>query len=124
MRLDQVNFGAGLPIDSYGEGGFRIGGTFLKSSLIALPQGPLPWAAASLADADASNLAPLFERVTEIDILLVGSGSRLIPMPGALRQLLMAQGFFPDLMDTGAAARTFNVLLAERRRVAALLIAV
>ena len=69
-------------------------------------------------------MAPVLEAEPAVEILLIGTGSAMAPIPPALRALLRSRGIGCDGMDTGAACRTYNVLLAEGRRVAAVLIAV
>lgn len=113
-----------LFIDGYGNGGFRIAGVRHEGSLFVLADRVLGWAATHLAEADAASLAPLLAVAGDIDMLLIGAGPRALPVPGTLRTACRAAGIVVEPMDTGAAARTYNVLLAEDRRVAAALIAV
>lgn len=80
-------------------------------------------------NADDVTLASLETVVAEarrlpIDILLIGSGAGPALFPTALRAELRTFGMVLEWMDTGAACRTFNILLAEERRIAAALIAV
>ena len=74
--------------------------------------------------AEGVSIASLEAALGGIDILLVGCGPRFAPPPDVLRAGLKARGIALEWMDTGAACRTFNVLLAEERRVAAALIAI
>ena len=112
-------------IDAYGEGGFRFGGVSHKGSILILPSGVRRWAAQSPADIDPASLADLFlEEPGAIEILIVGTGLGLVPLSQALRARLSAAGLRADPMATGPAARTYNVLHAENRRVAAALLAV
>ncbi len=71
----------------------------------------------------SNSLSPVLTADPAVEILLIGCGPRLVPVPGDLRSALRARGIGCDAMDTGAACRTFNILLAESRRVAAALIA-
>jgi len=107
-------------IESYGPGGFRVSGVAHDGAILVLPQATRPWSVASIADATAANLAPVVEAA--IEILLLGCGKRMALVPQTLRQELRARGIVVDAMDTGAACRTYNVLLAEDRRVAAALL--
>ncbi len=59
-----------------------------------------------------------------IEILLVGSGKNLVPLHPDLKAKLREAGIISDVMDTGAAVRTLNILLAEERAVAAAILAV
>ena len=95
-----------------------------RGSLLALPSGIQVWRAVSAGDIDAASLAPVLAEAEVIDILLIGTGDDLVPLDPATRQHLTDAGISADLMATGAAVRTFNVLLSEDRAVAAALIAV
>ena len=111
-------------IEGYGAGGFVISGQRYKGSLIVLPEAVLTWDVADFASLGPDSLAPLADHRSEIDVLLLGCGPRIEFLPRALREPLRARGLLPEPMDTGAACRTFNVLIIEERRVAAALIAV
>ena len=113
-------------VESYGDGRFRVSGTLYEGSVLIFPQATLAWPVASLPEMNAENLAPVVSRATsgEVGLLLVGCGPRLLPVGKDLRAALRAQGIVMEPMDTGAAARTYNVLMAEGRRIAAALIAV
>jgi uncharacterized protein len=112
------------PIDAYGNGGFRFAGMSHRGSLLCLPDGIWAWPVTSFDDVTEQTLAPLFARADAIDIFLLGCGSGLLPMPPALRERFRAVDISADPMATGTAVRTWNILLAEGRRVAAGLIAV
>ena len=77
--------------------------------------------AAGTAAITRESLAPVVTR-GGIEILLIGCGRRMVPLPKVLREELRAAGIVADAMDTGAACRTYNILLAEDRRVAAALL--
>ncbi len=111
-------------IEGYGEGGFQVSGERYKGSVIVLPEAVLPWDVADFAAFGADSLSPLIGKQSEIDVLLLGCGPQIALLPRALRESLREQGLVPEPMDTGAACRTFNVLITEDRRVAAALIAV
>lgn len=112
------------PIESYGNGGFRFAGMSHRGSLLCLPSGIYGWEAPLPQAIDAASLDKLFAEADAVQILLVGTGSDLVPLPAGLRERCRAAGIIADPMSTGAAVRTFNVLLAEERAVAAALIAV
>jgi uncharacterized protein len=112
------------PIDAYGNGGFRFAGMSHRGSVLCLPSGIYGWAAESRSDIDGDALARVFAEVAEIDILLVGVGHEPSHLNPELRRALREANISADAMTTGAAVRTFNVLLAEDRAVAAALIAV
>ena len=109
-------------IESYGDEGFRINGERHSGPVIVWPERVVPWAVSGIATADIETLDPLFSAEPRIEILLIGSGAAFEMAPAALRKALGARGIAVESMDTGAACRTYNVLMAEDRRVAAALI--
>jgi uncharacterized protein len=111
-------------IQGYGSGQFRIAGQVYVGSVLVFPDRTLAWPIAAASDITPDSLAAAFEARTETDILLVGCGARFLAPPHDLRAHLKALGLALEWMDTGAACRTFNVLLAEERRAVAALIAV
>jgi uncharacterized protein len=113
-------------VESYGEGRFRVSGQLFVGSVLVFPDRTLGWAPAAAAEASLEALdAVLSEgRAGAVELLLFGQGPRMAPVPAALRQGLREAGVGLEPMDTGAACRTYNVLVAEGRRVAAALIAV
>jgi uncharacterized protein len=112
------------PIDAYGNGGFRFAGMSHRGSLLCLPDGIWAWPVAGIDDVTEQALAPVFARADGIDIFLLGCGRDLVAMPAILRERFRAVGISADPMSTGTAVRTWNILVAEGRRVAAGLIAV
>lgn len=110
-------------IESYGPGRFRISGVSHGGSVLVFPERTVTWPVSAMADLSPEAFSEVLAADPAVEILLIGCGPRLMPLPGALRSTLRAQGIGCDVMDTGAACRTFNVLLAEARRVAAALIA-
>ena len=111
-------------IQGYGGGGFRIAGEAYTSSVIVMPVQTLPWQVTSFDDISITGLAPLMHENTGVEVLLIGCGARMGMPRTDIRDALKAFSIVPEWMDTGAACRTFNVLLAEDRAVAAALIAV
>jgi uncharacterized protein len=111
-------------IDSYGEGRFRIAGVVHAGSVLVLPERVEPWLVTEAAAVTFASLAPVTEEEPPPEILLVGCGKRFGPAPAGLGAALRQAAVALEWMDTGAACRTFNVLLSEERRVAAALIAV
>jgi len=112
------------PIDSYGGGGFRFAGMSHKGSILALPSGILALAATDPADLSASLLAPLFAESATIEFVIIGTGQTAVFLTDALRFQLADRGLRAETMPTGAAARTYNIVLGENRRAAAILLAV
>ncbi len=111
-------------IDAYGDMGFRLAGQRFEGSIILTPQGLYPWNISALGEADAASFKPITDHAGTFDFLLVGSGATFVRLPKNIVGFLTGKRIMPDFMDTGAACRTYNVLLAEDRRVAAALIAV
>jgi len=111
-------------IESYGEGKFRISGQVHQGSVLVFPRECVAWPVATMAEVTANTLAPVVARRGDVAILLLGCGRRMAPVPGALRAALREAGIVVDTMDTGAACRTYNILMSEDRRVAAALLAV
>jgi len=112
------------PIDAYGNGGFRFAEMSHRGSILALPSGVYAWAVAVPGEIDALSLAPVFAEGAALDLLLLGTGADVALVPEFLRRRFREAGVGLDVMQTGAAARTYNVLLAENRKVGAALIAV
>jgi uncharacterized protein len=108
-------------IDSYGAHSFHVSGAGYDGAILVFPEKTVRWEVTALADIDAETLRPVVEH-GGIDILLLGCGKRMQPLRPALRQMLRQAGIVVDAMDTGAACRTYNILLAEERRVAAALL--
>jgi uncharacterized protein len=109
-------------IESYSADGFRVSGIVHPGAILVLPQTTHAWPVAAIAEIALANLAPVLSGGAEI--LLLGCGRRMVQVPLSLRSDLRAHGIVIDAMDTGAACRTYNVLLAEDRRVAAALLPV
>ena len=124
MDVTPLVAGGRQVVQSYGDGRFRVSGKVFEGSVLVFPQACAPWPVATFADLTADSLAPVMVHDPRIEILLIGCGRRMALLPAALRQSLRASGIVVDVMDTGAACRTYNGLMSEDRRVAAALIAV
>jgi uncharacterized protein len=124
MRIDEIDFGGRIKLDAYGDGGFRVSGHFHLGSMLLTPTGPKPWRPCALDDVTIDDFAPLMAERDGFEVIMFGTGARFAPPAKALRQALRAANLLVEFMDTGAACRTFNVLLAENRRVAAALLAI
>lgn len=107
-----------MVIESYGDMGFRVSGERYLGGLIILPDRVIPWAPAVWSDVDVASLDDLCNAAAA-DVLLLGCGDRAQLPSRDFRQKLRAAGLVTEPMDTGAACRTYNVLMAEDRRVAA-----
>lgn len=121
---DQAFYPGRAPIDAYGNGGFRFADMSHRGSLLLLPSGVYGWPVADTGEMTAESFARVFGEAEAISVLLLGCGADLVPPGAALRRAFAEHGIVVEPMSTGAAARTYNVLLAEERDVAAALIAV
>ena len=117
MRLIEVSYGAALAIEGHGPGFFRVGTHALQGATLVTPWDAGSWG--GLGDS-ATPLA----LAGRIDVLLVGLGPQITPVPRAFREALEAAGIGVEPMSSPAACRTYNVLLGEGRRVAAALLPV
>ena len=111
-------------IDAYGNGGFRFGGMSHRGSLLCFPDGIWAWPVTSLNELTTSSLEAAFARAERLDFFLIGGGRDPWVLPERLRDRFARASLTVDAMPTGAAVRTWNILLAENRRVGAALIAV
>ena len=120
MKLHADRAGTHNVFTAYGEGFVAVNGERHAVNLVVLPDRVLPW---DLADFDAlaeTHFAALAALGPEI--LLLGTGPRQrFPHPSLARPLAAAR-IGLEVMDTQAACRTYNVLVAEERRVAAALL--
>jgi uncharacterized protein len=112
------------PIDAYGNGGFRFAGMSHRGSILCLPSGIYAWPPTRAEDISLDTLQPALTERDALGLLLIGSGRTGVLPVRDLRQGFAEFGVAVEAMDTGAACRTYNVLLAEARPVAAALIAV
>jgi uncharacterized protein len=120
----EAHFPGRPAIEAYGNGGFRFANMSHRGSILCLPSGVYGWEPADGRALTVDDFAGLLAEADDVEVLLVGTGSDLKPLPSALRAALREARISADPMATGAAVRTYNVLLAEDRAVAAALIAV
>ena len=120
MKLQPEGPSARNTVTAYGAGYVMVNGERHDGNLIVLPERILPWSAAgfeSLAESDFEMLAAL-----GTELVLLGTGAALrFPAPRLTRALALAR-IGLEVMDTQAACRTYNILMAEERRVAAALL--
>ena len=109
-------------LTGYGGGGFKVNNEFVSGSVLLLPDRVIPWQAT--APIEQSMLQPLLRELTDIDVLLIGTGKDMASIPAEFRDQLKQRSIALEAMATGAASRTYNILLSDERRVAAALIAV
>ncbi len=111
-------------IHGYGDLGFTITGLRHEGSVLVFPDRTLAWPVAAVAELTLDALAPILAAEPRPAVLLLGCGKGMSVVPRDIKAALRAQGIVVEPMDTGAACRTYNVLLTEGRDVAAALIAV
>lgn len=111
-------------IQAYARGVFKISGKPYETAVLVMPDETLVWpvSATSLDALCEDDFKILLDRRSEMDVFLLGTGETIAFLPKSLKSFLKAQGLHVEVMDTGAACRTYNVLMAEGRRVAAALL--
>jgi uncharacterized protein len=108
-------------IERYGQSGFRVTGVIYPGPVLVFPDRTVSWDARSPSDFTWERLAPVIEH-GGVRVLLLGLGRVMSPVAGSLRSAMRAARIALEPMDTGAACRTYNVLVAEDRPVAAAMI--
>jgi len=117
MRLTEMKFDGPTPIDGYGPGFFRVASEVYHGPLLVLPGRVEGWKG-------LGDWAPIFAAQDQIDVLFLGMGAQIAALPAVDRALFDTAGIGVEIMATPAACRTYNVLLAEGRRIAAALMPV
>lgn len=112
------------PIDAYGHGGFSFAGMSHRGSLLCLPDGIWASPVTRVEDIDEAGLAPVFARAGAVTHCLIGTGPQMAFLPPDLRRRFQEHRIAVETMATSVAISTYNILMEERRPVAALLIAV
>jgi uncharacterized protein len=123
-RSDAPHLPRSAPIEAYGKGGFAFAGMSHRGSLLCLPDAIWAWPVSKANNIDRAALARVFAAAAGIDTLIIGTGTDVWLPPPELREALRAVRVVLDAMQTGPAVRTYNIMIGERRRVAAALIAV
>jgi uncharacterized protein len=124
MELHETRPDGQVPVEAYGDGGFRLRGAFHAGSLLILPDRRSAWSPTDVDEITAEAIEPIGAVRAEFDLLLIGTGTAMRRLPANGREHLAAFGLAFETMATGAACRTYNLLITEGRRVAAALIAV
>ena len=122
--IRDAHFPGRAPIDAYGRGGFRFAEMSHVGSILCVPSGIYGWPPATPEEVGPSTLSRIIEERDAIDVVLIGMGMLPQPLPEASAVALRDAGVRFDTMTTGAAVRTYNVMVAEERRVAATFLAV
>lgn len=113
-----------VPIEAYGNGGFRFGGMSHRGSILCLPSGIWSWSVTDVSALDPASLQVVLGLSGTLSFLILGTGPALVRAPRDVAAAFQEAGIGLEVMDTGAAARTYNVLLGEGRPIGAALIAV
>ncbi|MES5097122.1 Mth938-like domain-containing protein [Agrobacterium sp. BA1120] len=124
IEIRPAHFPGRAPIDAYGNGGFRFADMSHRGSLLCLPSGIHGWDVEDNTMLTVEAFSRILEQAGEIEFLLVGTGDGMRILPKELKAALKEAGISVDAMSTGAAVRTYNIMLSESRAVAAALIAV
>ncbi|PJE26069.1 hypothetical protein PSM7751_01182 [Pseudooceanicola marinus] len=117
MDLVEISYDDARPIDGYGPGFFRVGGEVVDAPVLVLANSTRPWGGLE----DAATLEAL---AGQVDVILLGTGETMAPVPATLREALDEAGVGIEPMASPSACRSFNILLSEGRRVAAALLSV
>jgi uncharacterized protein len=124
MEIKPMETGGAQVVQSYGGGGFAVSNVRYTGSVLVFPERTVAWPPRTFTDLAADHLEPLIEALEPLDVVLIGAGTELAVLPANLSALIRDAGLGFEVMSTGAACRTFNVLLSGERLVAAALIAV
>ncbi len=124
IEIRPAHFPGRAPIDAYGNGGFRFADMSHRGSILCLPSGIHGWSVDDPAKLSVEDFSRIIAQAGDIEVLLVGMGDTMRVLPKELKQALRDAGISADPMSTGAAVRTYNIMLSEARAVAAALIAV
>jgi len=111
-------------IDAYGNGGFRFAEMSHRGSILALPSGIKAWPVTTVSDITEASLEDVLAEADDLEFMIIGTGIDVAPIPEAVRRRFRDARIGLDVMQTGAAARTYNVMVREDRKVGAALIAV
>jgi uncharacterized protein len=124
MSCPSARYPGRAPIDAYGNGGFRFADMSHRGSILCLPSGIYAWPPTESSEIEPAAFAPVFAEKSALGLLLLGTGRRQQMPGGEVRRAFAEAGVALEAMDTGAACRTYNVLLAEGRPAGAALLAV
>ena len=111
-------------IERYGNGKFHVDGAIYEGSLIILPSRVFSWQVNEFCEINKTSLLPHIYPHDDIDLLLLGCAIGMWQVENTLKKSLRDVGIVIESMSTGAAVRTYNVLVGEKRRIAAALISV
>jgi uncharacterized protein len=124
MSAPSARYPGRAPIDAYGNGGFRFADMSHRGSILCLPSGIYAWPPTAVGDLGLDALAPALAEKDALGLLLLGTGQAQHMPQADVRRAFAEAGVALEAMSTGAACRTYNVLLAEGRPAGAALLAV
>ena len=124
MNFEEMKSSENAFIAGYGGGGFRMGDQKIEGSLLITPKGYYPWDVKTAAEITVASLSQILNFHHSIELLIIGTGDNMTFISKDIRAVFAKQDIAIEAMDTGAAARTYNVLLQEGRMVSAAFIAV
>lgn len=111
MQFHEVQYDSAQPVDSYGPGFFRVAGKVIEGPVLVTAHAATEWGG-------LKDIASLTALKGQIDVLFLGMGSEIAHPPAPLRDALEEAGIGLELMGSAQACRTYNVLIAEGRRIA------
>lgn len=118
MTFSEADDRDGYLIQAYGTDGVLIGGRLYREGLIVTPERVIaPWGPCDAAGLTVAHLDELLALAPQVMVLGTGR-AQVFPDP-AIAARVMQQGVGIEIMDTGAACRTYNILMSEGRRVVA-----
>ncbi|MDG1994919.1 MAG: Mth938-like domain-containing protein [Emcibacteraceae bacterium] len=123
MEVTEIKSNEDAFITGYGDGGFRMGDGRFEGSMLITSEGFYPWGVSAKEDINIDNLKAIFD-TSGVEIVIIGMGENMAFLSKDVRAAFQAKNIAVEAMDTGAAARTYNVLLQEGRKVSAALIAI
>ena len=124
LDISPVDFEGRNIIQSYGNGKFQISDKKYDHSVLVFPDQIIPWSPIDTNNLIVDDFKKALTVGPIVELLVLGCGKTTWFLPLPLRDELKEMGLVLEPMDTGAACRTFNVLLGENRRIAAALMLV
>ena len=114
MEFTEITSSEDAFIAGYGDGGFRMGESRFEGSMLITPSGFYPWEVQDKSDISLDNLKPILDVAADVEILIIGMGPSMAFLDKTIRHAFAQKDIPIEIMDTGAAARTYNVLPARR----------
>lgn len=122
MELRQASPPGRQVIQGYRDDGFTVGGKRFQGAVLVQLDGAATWGGESAGLLTLDHFQPLLTAEVKPELVIVGTGAVLVTLPPELTAAARAAGLKLEAMATPAACRTYNILLAENRLVAAALL--